>query len=59
MILKYIHDECKSCEYLRAWSVRMNNEHSYCCRRLPSKYIRQDLHKEPCPEYRKKEGGQS
>ena len=53
MVFNDIHSECQRCEYLRAWSIHMNGDHDYCCRKSPS-FIRKDLHREPCEKFEEK-----
>ena len=53
MIFKDIHSECQRCEYLRAWSIHMNGEHDYACRKHPM-FISKDLHQEPCEKFKER-----
>ena len=54
MKLKDIHGECQRCINLKAWSIHMNGEHDYACRKYPSGLVSKDLHQEGCERFEEK-----
>ena len=51
MKLEDIHEECKNCIFLRAFSVYMGGNGDYICRIKPLRSMDKNSHREPCDAF--------